>query len=171
MRAANLLFLLLLVLNACSLLRDSDEPDGSNCVPYARHISGVQIYGDAHQWWQKADGIYAKGHLPKPGAVLVLSKTNRLRYGHLAVVNKILGTHLITIDHANWWPGKISRDMKVRDVSPGNDWSQLQFWNADASAFGKVYPALGFIYPTRSAAARSTDNSASFCLLKGAYGN
>ena len=29
------------------------------CVPYARDVSGIQIYGDAHTWWDQAQGRYA----------------------------------------------------------------------------------------------------------------
>jgi hypothetical protein len=35
--------------------------------------------------------------------------------------------------------------VRVIDVSPGNDWSELRVWNG--SDFGKSYPAAGFIYP------------------------
>ena len=26
------------------------------CVPYARQVSGIQIYGDAWTWWDQAEG-------------------------------------------------------------------------------------------------------------------
>ena len=35
------------------------------CVPYARQVSGVQIYGDARTWWDQAQGRYATGTVPK----------------------------------------------------------------------------------------------------------
>ncbi|MEP2549877.1 MAG: CHAP domain-containing protein, partial [Marinomonas sp.] len=39
------------------------------CVPYARQLSGVQIYGDARTWWKQAAGKYARGGRPQKGAV------------------------------------------------------------------------------------------------------
>ena len=42
------------------------------CVPFARLMSGIQIFGDAHTWWQQAAGRYQTGFTPKGrgGAVL-----------------------------------------------------------------------------------------------------
>jgi len=40
------------------------------CVPYAREVSGIQIYGDAWTWWSQAEGRYARGHAPRAGAVV-----------------------------------------------------------------------------------------------------
>ena len=31
------------------------------CVPFARLMSGIQIFGDAHTWWQQAAGRYQTG--------------------------------------------------------------------------------------------------------------
>ncbi|MFN3286808.1 MAG: CHAP domain-containing protein, partial [bacterium] len=31
------------------------------CVPFARMISGVQIFGDAWTWWKQAAGKYETG--------------------------------------------------------------------------------------------------------------
>ena len=45
--------------------------DYLQCVPFARMLSGIQIFGDAWTWWQKAAGRYAQGFVPKAGAVLV----------------------------------------------------------------------------------------------------
>jgi hypothetical protein len=39
----------------------------------------------------------------------------------------------------------VTSDVRVIDISPGNDWSALRVWNG--AGFGKVYPAHGFIYP------------------------
>ena len=119
---------------------------GSQCVPYARARSGIGIFGDAYTWWDTAAGRYARGRLPVPGAVLVLRKTSRLQYGHVAVVANVVGPREIRIDHANWQPNAVITGMSVIDVSPSNDWSQLRFWNKDARVWGAVYPAAGFIY-------------------------
>ncbi len=121
------------------------------CVPYARKVSGIPIYGDAHTWWYQAANKYARGNRPQEGAVLVLSKSNRLRYGHLAVVKRVVGPRDIDITHSNWGSDRKTRSvvynsMRVRDISPNNDWTRLKFWNAYTNAFGSPYPAHGFIY-------------------------
>ncbi len=116
------------------------------CVPYARLRSGIGIFGDAHTWWQTAAGRYARGSQPAPGAVLVLSRTGRLSYGHVAVVTQRVNPREIRIDHANWQRGTVITGMPVMDVSPANDWTALRFWNQEANAWGSIYPAEGFIY-------------------------
>jgi surface antigen len=119
---------------------------GTQCVPYARARTGIDIFGNAHTWWDSAAGRYARGNLPMVGSVLVLRKTSRLRYGHLGVVSKVIGPREIRVDHANWQPDAVITNMAVIDVSPANDWSQLRFWNKEARMWGRVYPAAGFIY-------------------------
>ena len=42
----------------------------TQCAPYAREISGIDLYGAAGGWWDQAAGHYARGHAPEPGAVL-----------------------------------------------------------------------------------------------------
>lgn len=121
------------------------------CVPFARDASGVQIYGDAWTWWDKAEARYGRGSTPRPGAVLTLKKADRLSSGHVAVVSAIIDSRRILVDHANWGDraetrGRIHLDQPVIDVSPNNDWSALRFLNAQGT-FGAVYPAHGFIYP------------------------
>jgi len=139
---------------------------GTQCVPYARSRSGIKIFGDAYTWWEGAKGQYARGNLPMPGSVLVLSKTKRLRRGHVAVVTAIVSPREIRLDHANWQPDAIITNMAVMDVSPANDWSQLRFWNKDARMWGAIYPASGFIYnvadlPTPTGKATTTVSSSS----------
>ena len=119
---------------------------GTQCVPYARTRSGIKIFGDAYTWWNTAEGQYARGNLPLVGSVLVLSKTKRLRRGHVGVVTAIVSEREIRLDHANWQPDAIITNMAVMDVSPANDWTQLRFWNKDARMWGRIYPARGFIY-------------------------
>lgn len=119
---------------------------GTQCVPYARSRSGINLFGDAYTWWDGAKGQYARGNLPALGSVLVLSKTKRLRRGHVGVVSAIVSDREIRIDHANWQPDAIITNMAVLDVSPANDWTQLRFWNKDARTWGAIYPASGFIY-------------------------
>jgi hypothetical protein len=126
---------------------DSGNPVGNSCVLYARAASTIDLRGDAYTWWDSAAGRYLRGSDPEPGAVLVLAKTDRLELGHVAVVRQVVDARDILVDHANWAPGQIITGMEVRDVSPGNDWSELQFFNQTAGAFGSTYPAYGFIYP------------------------
>ncbi len=116
------------------------------CVPYARLRSGIGIFGDAHTWWDTAAGRYPRGHVPVAGSVLVLRKTSRLSYGHVAVVTQQINPREIKIDHANWQRGTVITGMPVLDVSPANDWTELRFWNQEAQVWGAVYPAEGFIY-------------------------
>ncbi|MEI9905119.1 MAG: CHAP domain-containing protein, partial [Asticcacaulis sp.] len=48
------------------------------CVQFARQFTGMQIFGDAWTWWEKAAGKYDEGHAPKPGAVLVFPSQGRI---------------------------------------------------------------------------------------------
>ncbi|KAA5607298.1 CHAP domain-containing protein [Roseospira marina] len=125
------------------------------CVPYAREISGVQIWGDADTWWPQAAGRYERGRQPAPYAVLALKPDRRLSDGHVAVVTGIEGPREIRVSHANWgWNsatrGRVYTNMPVKDVSEANDWSEVRFKHPAVGGYGRVYPALGFIYPDRS---------------------
>jgi surface antigen len=120
--------------------------NGLSCVPYARQRTGMALYGDAYAWWDSAAGHYQRGNQPALGAVLVLPQTSRLHSGHVAVVAQLVGSRQILVDHANWIPDEIATNMPVIDVSPGNDWTQLRFWNAPSRTFGAIYPASGFVY-------------------------
>ena len=42
---------------------DDDALPYVQCVPFARQASGIQLYGDALNWWDQADGHYARGHV------------------------------------------------------------------------------------------------------------
>ncbi len=119
------------------------------CVPYARDLSAISIRGDAWTWWRSAKGRYARGHKPETGAVLVLSKTKRLRYGHLAVVAEVLNDREVLVHQANWLNrGRIHRYTPVVDVSPNNDWSSVRVWYTPGQKYGKrAYRVSGFIYP------------------------
>lgn len=121
------------------------------CVPYARKVSGINIRGDAHQWWDRAAPAYQRGQTPRPGSALVLSRTARMTSGHVAVVKEVLGPRQINVTHSNWGNDRYSRrviydSMRVEDVSPRNDWTSVRFWNPDKNVFGFPYAARGFIY-------------------------
>lgn len=119
------------------------------CVPYARDKSGIQIRGDAWTWWGKAKGKYERTSRPIVGSVIVFSKTQRNRYGHLAVVTRIVNDREIIASHANWLnKGRIHIDTPIRDVSPNNDWSAVKVWYTPGGVMGKSpYPVSGFILP------------------------
>jgi surface antigen len=121
------------------------------CVPYARFMSGIGLRGDAWTWWDKAAGIYARGTLPEPGAILSFPGIERMPLGHVAVVTQVLSARKILVDHANWpnafvLHGAISRDVQVVDVSDANDWSEVRVQFGEGGPLGSVYPVNGFIY-------------------------
>jgi len=122
------------------------------CVPYARAISEVSIRGNAWTWWRAAAGRYRRDSRPAVGSILVLKQTDRLRYGHVAVVSRVVGRREILVDHANWLNrGRVHRDLPVRDVSTGNDWSAIRVWYLPGNTLGKrTYPAHGFIHPRQA---------------------
>ena len=122
------------------------------CVPFARLISGIQIFGDARTWWQQAIGKYEVGFQPKAGAVLCFKPTERMKLGHVAVVSQVITERVVQITHANWSPiegsrGKVEKDVTLVDVSPAGDWSQVKVWFASMGDVGQTsYPTFGFIY-------------------------
>lgn len=131
------------------------------CVPFARLVSGIQIFGDAHTWWQQAAGRYQTGFTPKAGAVLCFKPTGHMRLGHVAVVSQVLTDRVIQITHANWSiiqgsRGQVENNVTVIDVSPAGDWSQVKVWYDPSRDLGAtVYPTYGFIYQDAYAAAAS----------------
>lgn len=114
------------------------------CVPFARNASGIEIRGNAHTWWDKAEGQYHRGHTPIPGAVMVFSESASLRLGHVAVVSQVISDREIKISHANWHRNRVSLDMAVIDVSEAGDWSRVRV-ESNPGSFGKVYKVDGFI--------------------------
>jgi len=132
---------------------------GLSCVPYARQRSGIQLSGDAWQWWGAAAGRYARARRPEPGSVLVLARTRRLSSGHVSVVRRVVSAREIRVDHANWASGslrgRVAEDQPVLDVSPGNDWSEVRVWYPRIGALGNTtFPAHGFILPRTEYARR-----------------
>ena len=122
------------------------------CVPFARLISGIQIFGDARTWWQQAIGKYDVGFQPKAGAVLCFKPTERMRLGHVAVVSEVLTERIVQVTHANWSPiegsrGKVEKDVTLVDVSPEGNWSEVKVWyDPSRDLGGSTYPTYGFIY-------------------------
>ncbi len=118
------------------------------CVPYARETSGIQLDGDAWQWWAEADGVYPRSQIPAAGAVLVFAPHGSMTVGHLAVVTSITDSRDIRVTQSNWLPHRIEHDQPVIDVSPRNDWTSVRVWYEPAHEMGRtVYPTYGFILP------------------------
>ena len=122
------------------------------CVPYAREVSGIQIYGDARTWWDQAQGQFATGNTPRPGAVMAFRPHRNMQLGHVATVSRVLDSRRVLLDHANWSPvngrrGQIERDVLAVDVSAANDWSSVRVWYAPLGKVGTTpWPVEGFIY-------------------------
>lgn len=130
----------------------------TQCVPHARQISNIRIRGDAWTWWRSASGTYDRSRTPQIGSVLVLSKTGRLRYGHLAVVTRIVNQREILVEHANWLNrGRIHKNQLVRDVSRRGDWSEVRLWYTPGNTMGvAVYPVSGFVLAPSFQSAQTT---------------
>lgn len=139
------------------------------CVPFARMISGIQIYGDARTWWGQARGKYETGGAPKAGSVLCFKPHGKMRLGHVAVVSQVVTDRVIQITHANWsringTRGQVEKDVTVIDVSANGDWSEVKVWYDPVGDLGgTTYPVWGFIYPDREAKLRvSADSKVSY---------
>ncbi|MDX2276467.1 MAG: CHAP domain-containing protein [Hyphomonadaceae bacterium] len=118
------------------------------CVPFAREEAGVEIYGNANTWWAQAEAAgYVRAEAPTEGAVIVLRGYATTRRGHVGVVREVVSERMIIVDHANWLNGgEITRNVPVRDVSPNNDWSQVQVWHVPGRQWGaRTYSVQGFI--------------------------
>lgn len=122
------------------------------CVPYARIVSGVDIYGDALTWWDQAANQYRRGHRPKRGAVLAFRPMGPMTLGHVAVISKVLDDRRVLIRHANWSvPGAIEEDVPAIDVSEAGDWSEVRVWHSPTGRMGaRTNPTFGFIYPAKA---------------------
>lgn len=122
------------------------------CVPFARELSGIQIYGDAHSWWAQAEGRYQRGNRPEVGAVMAFQPHRNMTLGHVAAVSKVIDSRTVLISHSNWSPingrrGQIERNVRAVDVSPTNDWSMVRVWYHPLQAIGTTpWPVHGFIY-------------------------
>jgi surface antigen len=138
----------------------AELPPYLQCVPYARQVSGIQIYGDAWTWWGQAEGRYARGHTPRPGAVMAFRPHGNMTLGHVAAVSQVVDSRTVLLTHANWSPidgrrGQVERNVRAVDVSPANDWSQVRVWYAPIGDLGTTaWPVEGFIYPDKPSAPR-----------------
>ena len=124
------------------------------CVAFARAASDVVLTGNAVNWWQKAEGVYARGTAPEVGSVLNFRANSRMPLGHVAVVGQITDSRTIQIDQSHWHANGISRDVTVIDVSQNNDWSAVRVAINHAGTYGSIYPTYGFIYPRADSSGR-----------------
>ena len=135
---------------------------GGQCVPIARKMSGVQLYGDAWTWWDQAAGRYQRGGHAKVGAVLVFRPTGRMRLGHVAVISRVISPTIAMVTHSNWSRiggerEQVERDVTLVDVSRNHDWSKVRIWYDSVGGLGgSTYATYGFIYgtPDRSASGK-----------------
>ena len=116
------------------------------CVPYARNLSGINIRGNAKDWWGRARNIYERGDEPVVGSVMSFQATSGMSLGHVAVVSDVVSDREVIVNHANWSRNKVSLKMGVMDVSRNNDWSLVRV-ESQPGQYGKPYPVNGFIYP------------------------
>jgi surface antigen len=122
------------------------------CVPYARRVSGIQLYGDAHTWWGQAAGHYARGMRPRVGAIMAFRPYGAMQLGHVAAVSKVVDDRTVLLRHANWSPidgrrGQPEDNVRAVDVSPAGDWSEVRVWYSPIGALGTTHwPVSGFIY-------------------------
>lgn len=127
-------------------------PPYLQCVPYARRVSGIQIFGDAHTWWDQAAGRYERGYKPRVGAVMTFRPQGNMRLGHVAAVSRIVDSRTVLLRHSNWSPingrrGQIEDNVRAIDVSENNDWSEVRVWFDPIQALGGTHwPVQGFIY-------------------------
>lgn len=146
-RMRKALYALMLV---CSLMTGSLVQAGGylQCAPFARQVSGIQLFGRAADWWSAAAGRYERGNLPKVGAVLSLTSSRSMPAGHVAMVSRIVSDREVLLTHANWsHRGGIERDVRAIDVSPAGDWTMVKIWFAPVGDLGqRANPANGFIY-------------------------
>lgn len=124
------------------------------CAPYARQVSGIQLYGNANTWWGQAEGRYDRGSQPRAGAVLAFSASRSMPVGHVAMVSRVVSDREVLLTHANWsYRGGIERDVRAIDVSPNNDWTDVRVWYGPIGALGlRSNPAKGFIYADQAPA-------------------
>jgi hypothetical protein len=128
--------------------RDLGQQVPLDCVPFARALSGIELRGDAADWWWRAGGRYARGRAPAIGSVMVFAPGLGLPRGHVAVVSQIMSPREILVTQANWVHHHVTTDQLVVDFSPYADWSLVRVWWPPSGALGSTaYPVLGFIYP------------------------
>lgn len=118
------------------------------CVPFARLRSGIEVWGDAHLWWQAAAAAgYVETNQPSPGDVIVIRIGEAGDRGHVAYVKRVSSSREIYVDHANWHGRQeVAVDIPIIDVSPNNDWSEVRVFWVDSGLMGaRTYSVEGFV--------------------------
>ncbi len=138
---------------------------GVQCVPFARAASGIELKGNAVNWWDAASGVYERGARPESGSVLNFRSIGRMRLGHVAVVTNVVSAREVEIEQANWASagskgGAISHGIPVIDVSDNNDWSAVRVGLGHTGDYGSVYPTYGFIYDRPDSGTMVANNNA-----------
>ena len=121
-----------------------DPASPLQCVPFARDESGIEIRGDAKNWWRLAAGRYSRSRRPEEGAVFVMRGYHSEKHGHVAVVRQILDDRTIVVDHANW-----GNDGRIYPYKGGFDAAKC---NTQKTGIGQT-TAVG-IFPNRSSLLR-----------------
>ena len=124
------------------------------CVAFARADTDIALSGNADDWWQNAQGVYARGTAPEIGSVLNFRANGRMRLGHVAVVTGVVDSRTIQIDQSHWNANGISRNVSVIDVSENNDWTAVRVELGRQGTYGSIYPTYGFIYARPDATGR-----------------
>ena len=137
-----------LLLGACTGggISSRSQVSSLECAPYARAATGIALYGDAADWWDRAEGRYARLSSPAPGGVLVFQRSGRLPHGHVSVVRAQVSPREIRVDQANWVHHRLTTNEPVIDVSDANDWSRVRVWWSPSGAMGSgAYATYGFV--------------------------
>ena len=124
---------------------------GISCVPFARNDSGIEVAGNAWQWWDNAAGVYARGSVPEARQRPRLPRQRphaprpcRGRQPRGQCPRRSRST--TPTGGARGMHGGVARNMPVVDVSEANDWSAVRVGLGESGEFGSVYPTYGFIY-------------------------
>ncbi|XAO71231.1 MAG: CHAP domain-containing protein [Acetobacteraceae bacterium] len=126
----------------------SDFDGKLQCAPYAREKTGVALRGRASSWWTQARGRYARTQRPSKNALLVFRSTSRIPSGHISIVRKIVSSRKILVEHANWEPGAIDKNVPVIDISKRNNWNLVRvYWKPIHRMGTGRYATYGFILP------------------------
>lgn len=129
------------------MMLPSRRAAAGNCALFVRAQTGVDLYGAAGGWWDEAASRYWRGRIPQAGAILVFKRTGAIPSGHVAVVAQVVGPREIVVDQANWYHGRVTRDVPVVDESPANDWTNVAVMDLGSGKYGRDYPSYGFVYP------------------------
>ena len=137
-----------LVVTGALLVVAAPKPaDAWMCVTHVRNMTGITtIRGDAWAWWHNAEGQFARGALPTPGAIMVWRRAGNLPLGHVGVVREIVDSRTVLVDHS-WDSNALRTDQPVVDVSANNDWSRVSVWYHPRQVMGSEYQLYGFVYP------------------------